>query len=240
MAAGDWRQRHESELPDHYEKRLQNLSKEEAAVLTRMRHRALFSRRGVQNLIVLSILGEVWQFASLCVTSVKSDARMEAPTLLRLPLHLRCSRGSRGWRRPHCFRCCCSWRWRWGASSSPWATSSPAATTSPGATATSSPFHRSATTGRRWFSGTGRATRQPSLPNGQASGSLHPLLSLLAIYGRYACFRKMEMQGKLYKQLPSYERSNKTSKLQKFLMQQANCQGTVTFSVCSDAPKVID
>jgi len=82
----------------------------------------------------------------------------------------------------------------------------------------------SATTGRRWFSGTGRATRRPSLPNGQASGSLHPLLSLLAIYGRYACFRKMEMQGKLYKQLPSYERSNKTSKLQKFLMEQANCQ----------------
>ena len=98
----------------------------------------------------------------------------------------------------------------------------------------------SATTGRRWFSGTGRATRRPSLPNGQASGSLHPLLSLLAIYGRYACFRKMEMQGKLYKQLPSYERSNKTSKLQKFLIEQANCQGTVTFSVCSDAPKVID
>jgi len=85
MAAGDWRQRHESELPDHYEKRLQN---EEAAVLTRMRHRALFSRRGVQNLIVLSILGEVWQFASLCVTSVKSDARMEAPTLLPLLLLL--------------------------------------------------------------------------------------------------------------------------------------------------------
>jgi len=102
------------------------------------------------------------------------------------------------------------------------------------------PQHHRPTTGRRWFSGTGRATRQPSPPNGQASGSLHPLLSLLAVYGRYACFRKMEMQGKLYKQLPSYERSNKTSKLQKFLMQQANCQGTVTFSVCSDAPKVID
>ncbi|XP_039792587.1 uncharacterized protein LOC120658377 isoform X3 [Panicum virgatum] len=155
-----------------------------------MRHRALFSRRGVQNLIVLSILGE-------------RKSGMEAPTLLPLLLLLAV---------------------KMGASSSPWATSSPAATTSPGATATSSPFYCSATTGRRWFSGTGRATRQPSPPNGQASGSLHPLLSLLAIYGRYACFRKMEMQGKLYKQLPSYERSNKTSKLQKFLMEQANCQ----------------
>jgi len=74
MAAGDWRQRHESELPDHYEKRLQNLSKEEAAVLARMRRRALFSRRGVRNLIALSVLGEVSRFDSLRVTSVKSDA----------------------------------------------------------------------------------------------------------------------------------------------------------------------
>jgi len=44
--------------------------------------------------------------------------------------------------------------------------------------------------------------------------------------------REVEMQ------LPSYERSNKTIKFQKFLIERANCQGTVTFSVCSHAPKV--
>ena len=43
---------------------------------------------------------------------------------------------------------------------------------------------RSATTGRLWFSGTGRATRQPSLRNGQTLGLLCPLLSLLVIFGR--------------------------------------------------------
>ena len=59
---------------EDYEKRLQNLSKEEAAVLARMRRRALFSRRGVRNLIALSVLGEVSRFDSLRVTSVKSDA----------------------------------------------------------------------------------------------------------------------------------------------------------------------
>ncbi|OEL29489.1 Uncharacterized protein BAE44_0009491 [Dichanthelium oligosanthes] len=49
---------------EDYEKRLQNLSKEEAAVLARTRRRTQFSRRGVRNLIALSVLGEVPQFAS--------------------------------------------------------------------------------------------------------------------------------------------------------------------------------
>uniref|UniRef100_K3Y8B9 Lunapark zinc ribbon domain-containing protein n=1 Tax=Setaria italica TaxID=4555 RepID=K3Y8B9_SETIT len=63
---------------EDYEKRLQNLSKEEAALLARMRRRTQFSRRGVRNLIALSVLGEVPQFASLFAlfTSVKSDTRM--------------------------------------------------------------------------------------------------------------------------------------------------------------------
>ena len=65
---------------EDYEKRLRNLSKEEAAVLARMGRRAHFSRRGVRNLIAVSVLGEVSpRFASLRVTSVKSDARMRLP-----------------------------------------------------------------------------------------------------------------------------------------------------------------
>ncbi|GJN26997.1 hypothetical protein PR202_gb14972 [Eleusine coracana subsp. coracana] len=46
---------------DDYEKRLQHLSKEEADLLARMRRRAQFSRRGVRNLVVLSVLSEVPQ-----------------------------------------------------------------------------------------------------------------------------------------------------------------------------------
>lgn len=48
---------------EDYEQRLQNLYKEEAAVHARMRRRAQFSRRGVRNLIALSVLGEVPQLS---------------------------------------------------------------------------------------------------------------------------------------------------------------------------------
>ncbi|RLM77982.1 uncharacterized protein C2845_PM12G21120 [Panicum miliaceum] len=44
---------------EDFEKRLQYLSKEEAAVHARMRRRMQFSRRAVRNLIVLSVLAEV-------------------------------------------------------------------------------------------------------------------------------------------------------------------------------------
>lgn len=44
---------------EDYEKRLQYLSKEEAAVHARMRRRTQFSRTAVRNLIVLSVLAEV-------------------------------------------------------------------------------------------------------------------------------------------------------------------------------------
>jgi endoplasmic reticulum junction formation protein lunapark len=44
---------------EDFEKRLQYLSKEEAAVHARMRGRTQFSRRAVRNLIVLSVLAEV-------------------------------------------------------------------------------------------------------------------------------------------------------------------------------------
>jgi endoplasmic reticulum junction formation protein lunapark len=45
---------------EDFEKRLQYLSKEEAAVHARMRRRTQFSRRAVRNLIVLSVLAEVF------------------------------------------------------------------------------------------------------------------------------------------------------------------------------------
>jgi endoplasmic reticulum junction formation protein lunapark len=48
---------------DDFEKRLQHLSKEEADLVPRMRRRAHFSRRGIRNLVVFSVLGEVSQFA---------------------------------------------------------------------------------------------------------------------------------------------------------------------------------
>ncbi|XP_062222698.1 uncharacterized protein At2g24330-like [Phragmites australis] len=44
---------------EDFEKRLQYLSKEEAAVHARMRRRTQFSRRAVRNLIVISVLAEV-------------------------------------------------------------------------------------------------------------------------------------------------------------------------------------
>lgn len=47
---------------EDFEKRLQYLSKEEAAVHARMRRRTQFSRRAVRNLIVLSVLAEVCTF----------------------------------------------------------------------------------------------------------------------------------------------------------------------------------
>ncbi|EHA8588424.1 hypothetical protein COCNU_scaffold005129G000010 [Cocos nucifera] len=44
---------------EDYEKRLQYLSKEEAAIHARMKRRAQSSRRTVRNLIVLSVIVEV-------------------------------------------------------------------------------------------------------------------------------------------------------------------------------------
>nr|CAB3487683.1 unnamed protein product [Digitaria exilis] len=64
---------------EDYEKRLQNLSKEEAAVLARMRRRAQFSRRGVRNLIALSVLGEYndFLFIPLCTVERKDKNTLE-------------------------------------------------------------------------------------------------------------------------------------------------------------------
>lgn len=45
---------------DDFEKRLQYISKEEAAVLSRMKRRSLTWRRMTRNLIVLSIIFEVF------------------------------------------------------------------------------------------------------------------------------------------------------------------------------------
>ncbi|GJN02309.1 hypothetical protein PR202_ga19648 [Eleusine coracana subsp. coracana] len=62
---------------EDYEKRLQHLSKEEADLLARMRRRAQFSCRGVRNLVVLSVLGEVPQSAcSLFALLLNSDMLM--------------------------------------------------------------------------------------------------------------------------------------------------------------------
>nr|CAB3485165.1 unnamed protein product [Digitaria exilis] len=71
---------------EDYETRLQNLSKEEAAVLARMRRRAQFSRHGVRNLIALSVLGEKYDLDSAAKAAAASvlASKMGAETGLKV------------------------------------------------------------------------------------------------------------------------------------------------------------
>ncbi|CAL5030956.1 unnamed protein product [Urochloa decumbens] len=73
---------------EDYEKRLQNLSKEEAAVLARMRRRALFSRRSVRNLIVLSVLGEVGAVVYAIIMTKSEDLDWQMRAIRVLPMFL--------------------------------------------------------------------------------------------------------------------------------------------------------
>ncbi|KAF8702745.1 hypothetical protein HU200_001359 [Digitaria exilis] len=73
---------------EDYEKRLQNLSKEEAAVLARMRRRAQFSRRGVRNLIALSVLGEVGAVVYAIIMTKSEDLDWQMRAIKVLPMFL--------------------------------------------------------------------------------------------------------------------------------------------------------
>ncbi|CAO2043054.1 unnamed protein product [Urochloa humidicola] len=73
---------------EDYEKRLQNLSKEEAAVLARMRRRAQFSRRGVRNLIALSVLGEVGAVVYAIIMTKSEDLDWQMRAIRVLPMFL--------------------------------------------------------------------------------------------------------------------------------------------------------
>ncbi|CAL5068959.1 unnamed protein product [Urochloa decumbens] len=73
---------------EDYEKRLQNLSKEEAAVLARMRRRAHFSRRGVRNLIALSVLGEVGAVVYAIIMTKSEDLDWQMRAIRVLPMFL--------------------------------------------------------------------------------------------------------------------------------------------------------
>uniref|UniRef100_A0A0E0KSX5 Lunapark domain-containing protein n=1 Tax=Oryza punctata TaxID=4537 RepID=A0A0E0KSX5_ORYPU len=69
---------------EDYEKGLQYLSKEEVAVHARMHRRAQLARRGVRNLLVLSVLSEVGAlgYAIVMTKSVDLDWQMRAIRLL--------------------------------------------------------------------------------------------------------------------------------------------------------------
>jgi hypothetical protein len=72
-----WRALFSGGRGDDYEKRLQHLSKEEADLLARMLRRTQFSHRGVRNLVLLSVLGEVPQLAYfLWALPLNSTVRM--------------------------------------------------------------------------------------------------------------------------------------------------------------------
>ncbi|XP_025826458.1 uncharacterized protein At2g24330-like isoform X2 [Panicum hallii] len=73
---------------EDYEKRLQNLSKEEAAVLARMGRRAHFSRRGVRNLIALSVLGEVGAVVYAIIVTKSEDLDWQMRAIRVLPMFL--------------------------------------------------------------------------------------------------------------------------------------------------------
>ncbi|CAN6235664.1 unnamed protein product [Urochloa humidicola] len=73
---------------EDYEKRLQNLSKEEAAVLARMRRRAHFSRRGVRKLIALSVLGEVGAVVYAIIMTKSEDLDWQMRAIRVLPMFL--------------------------------------------------------------------------------------------------------------------------------------------------------
>ncbi|KAF8704086.1 hypothetical protein HU200_031573 [Digitaria exilis] len=73
---------------EDYETRLQNLSKEEAAVLARMRRRAQFSRHGVRNLIALSVLGEVGAVVYAIIMTRSEDLDWRIRAIKVLPIFL--------------------------------------------------------------------------------------------------------------------------------------------------------
>ncbi|XP_052143911.1 uncharacterized protein At2g24330-like [Oryza glaberrima] len=71
---------------EDYEKRLQYLSKEEAAVHARMRRRTQFSRTAVRNLIVLSVLAEVVAIVYAIMTTRNEDITWEMRAIRVLPM----------------------------------------------------------------------------------------------------------------------------------------------------------
>ncbi|KAL6903711.1 hypothetical protein ACP4OV_004524 [Aristida adscensionis] len=71
-----------------YEKRLQYLSKEEAAVHARMRRRTRFSRRGVHNLIVISVLAEVGAVVYAVIMTRSEDLDWQMRAIRVLPVFL--------------------------------------------------------------------------------------------------------------------------------------------------------
>ncbi|TVU15172.1 hypothetical protein EJB05_38679 [Eragrostis curvula] len=73
---------------EDYEKRLQHLSKEEADLLARMRRLAQFSRRGVRNLVVLSVLGEVGAIVYAVIMTKSKDLDWQTRAIRVLPVFL--------------------------------------------------------------------------------------------------------------------------------------------------------
>nr|CAB3450422.1 unnamed protein product [Digitaria exilis] len=71
---------------EDFEKRLQYLSKEEAAVHARMRRRTQFSRRAVRNLIVLSVLAEVLAVVYAIVMTRDEDLTWQMRAIRVLPI----------------------------------------------------------------------------------------------------------------------------------------------------------
>ncbi|KQK00434.1 uncharacterized protein At2g24330 [Brachypodium distachyon] len=71
---------------EDYEKRLQYLSKEEAAVHARMRRRTQFSRRTVRNIIVLSVLAEVVAVAYAIMMTRNEDLTWQMRAIRVLPM----------------------------------------------------------------------------------------------------------------------------------------------------------
>ncbi|AQK72803.1 hypothetical protein ZEAMMB73_Zm00001d017296 [Zea mays] len=71
---------------EDFEKRLQYLSKEEAAVHARMRRRTQFSRRTVRNLIVLSVLAEVLAVVYAIMMTRNEDLTWQMRAIRVLPM----------------------------------------------------------------------------------------------------------------------------------------------------------
>uniref|UniRef100_A0A0D9VIL7 Lunapark zinc ribbon domain-containing protein n=1 Tax=Leersia perrieri TaxID=77586 RepID=A0A0D9VIL7_9ORYZ len=71
---------------EDYEKRLQYLSKEEAAVHARMRRRTQFSRRAVRNLVVLTVLAEVVAIVYAIMTTRNEDIPWQLRAIRVLPI----------------------------------------------------------------------------------------------------------------------------------------------------------
>lgn len=71
---------------EDYEKRLQYLSKEEATVHSRMKHRAQSSRRIVRDLIVLSVILEVAAVAYAIMTTRSADMSWKMRAIRVLPM----------------------------------------------------------------------------------------------------------------------------------------------------------